>query len=235
MARRAPDSRASRRAHSAVIPRAPPVTTNTSFVVSGSSHSCVSASSGRRTGSQRLPSERVARFRVATYGKRLCEHPFGRRWLFWRNNNYTGVEILRFKVQRAREARRAASVLDENETKIIATFQRRACAVKQKADVTLVGIGRKEDDYAAAHTQLREGSLQRFFERVVWRREHAPVAGLGWTIPPRQSAFDEFDGKLSDPLINAGRMCFFIRVAVAPCVCAAVSSALAISDTVEFA
>ncbi len=37
--------------------------------------------------------------------------------------------------------------------------------------------------------------------------------GLGWTIPPRQSAFDEFDGKLSDPLINAGGLCFFVRVA----------------------
>ena len=235
MARRAPDSRASRRAHSAVIPRAPPVTTNTSRVVSGSSHS--SASSHERA-QNRFPAfavRTVARFRVAACRERLCQHPRGRLRVFRRHVNHTRVEILRFKVQRAREAGRAATMLDKHETEIIATFQRLARAVQQEADVTLVGLGREENDDAAACVRLRERFLYSGFERMVWWCEYAPVSCLGRTISPRQSAFDEFDGKLSDPLINAGGLCFFIRVAGRARVCAAASRALAISESVAFA
>ena len=134
--------------------------------------------------------------------------------MFRRHNNHTRVEILRFKVQRAREAGRAASMLDEHETEIIATFQRRARAVQQEIDVTLVGLGREKDDDAAACARRRERSLHGDLERMIWRGEYAPVSCLGWTIAPGQSAFDEFDGKLSDPFVNAGGMCFCVRVAV---------------------
>ena len=131
--------------------------------------------------------------------------------MFRRHNNNARVEILRFKVQRAREAGRA-TYLDEHETEIIATFQRLARAVQQEADVTLVGLGRKEDDDAAACSRLRERFFHGDLERMIWRGEYAPVSCLGWTLSAGQGAFDEFDGKLSDPLVNAGRMCFCVRV-----------------------
>src|SRR5262245_43838778 len=55
---------------------------------------------------------------------------------------------------------------------------------------------------------------------MVWRAEYAPLSSLGWTLPSVQRTFDKFDGKLSDPLLNTGGICFCVRVAVrAPCAC----------------
>ena len=77
----------------------------------------------------------------------------------------------------------------------------------------LVGLGWEKDDDATAGARERERSLYGEFERVVWRSEYGPFPGFGWTIPPGQSAFDEFDGKLPDPLVNTSGLCFFVRVA----------------------
>ena len=74
-----------------------------------------------------------------------------------------------------------------------------------------IGLGRKQNDDAAACTRMRERSFDSVLERMIGGGEYAPVSCLGWTITPRQSAFDERDGKLSHPLVNAGRLCFCVR------------------------
>ena len=80
--------------------------------------------------------------------------------------------------------------------------------------MTLVRVGWQEDDDAAACARVRESSLHGVVERMVWWSKYAPVSYLGWTLSAGQSAFDEFDGKLFDPLINAGGLCFRDRFAV---------------------
>ena len=60
--------------------------------------------------------------------------------MFRRHDNHTRVEILRFKVQCAREARGTTIMLDKHESEIIATLQCLACAFQQEADVTLVNL-----------------------------------------------------------------------------------------------
>ncbi len=48
---------------------------------------------------------------------------------------------------------------------------------------------------------------------MVRRGKYAPVSGLDRSRPPRSRAFDKFNGKFPDPLINSGRICFSICVA----------------------
>ena len=134
-----------------------------------------------------------------------------------------------------REAGRAASILDKHETEIIATFQSLASAIQQEIDVTLVRLGWKENDDAAAYSRLRERSFYIDLEGMIWRSEYAPVSCFGWTLSAGQGAFDEFDGKLSDPLVNANGMSFCVRFAVRASARAAASMALAISERVAFA
>src|SRR5262245_31754455 len=65
--------------------------------------------------------------------------------------------------------------------------------------------------------RLHERSFDGDFEWMVWRGEYAPVSCFGRTLSPGQSAFDELDGKLSNPLVNAGGIGFCVRfVARAP-------------------
>ena len=175
-----------------MIPRAPPVTTSTSLVVSGSSHFIWFK---LERAQNRLPSSTVgtvARFRIAACGERLCEHPRGCVWVFRRRLDHARVEVLRFEMQRAREARRTAH---KHETEIIAAFHRLARAVQQQVDVTLVRVGRQENDDASTCARVRERSFDSDFERMVWRGKYAPVSCFVQTLSLWQSAFDEFARK----------------------------------------
>src|ERR1051325_6319501 len=78
--------------------------------------------------------------------------------------------------------------------------------------MTFIGLSRQQDDDAASCTGVREKPLYRELERMVRGSEYAPVSCLGRTFPPGQSTFDEFDRKLSDPLVDASGIC--VRVAV---------------------
>src|SRR5689334_13417517 len=49
---------------------------------------------------------------------------------------------------------------------------------------------------------------------MIWQSEYAPVSYFRRVLPTRQSAFDEFNGELSDPLVNAVGLCFRFRFAV---------------------
>jgi hypothetical protein len=130
--------------------------------------------------------------------------------MFRGDDNHARVEMLRFKVQRARKAARAAFMRNEYEAEIIATLQRDMCALQKKIDMSLVRLGGKDDDNAAACARVCERCLHGVLQRMVWRCKYAPVSWFGWTISPGQIAFDVFDAKLSDPLVNASEIGFSV-------------------------
>ena len=63
---------------------------------------------------------------------------------------------------------------------------------------------------------MRDDLAERVCASLLLRMD--PLGGVG--------AFDEFDGKLSDPLVNANGMSFFVRFAVRASARAAASNAV---------